>query len=190
MTAGGASVPSTTIVCPYCDARSHFTIVAIFGTVAWRAAQSLISAVWCCDGCNMPVAGKKTNSGDMAAEVYPKSVPRRPDFSEAVPLAVEPDLVEASVCLTQVRLRASAVMSRRSIQTMARRHGAARARPVEQIDWMVAQQLLTPVLGQAVHRVRASATPGAISADDDLDDVSVDDASGADVLDAARRSAV
>lgn len=163
-------------VCPHCESMTTFLLVH-----EWRRTtlgRDERWAAWSCanTACQKPVVGRSI--GGEPAEHWPDSPVRLPPFDD-VPESIRSDALESYRCFHAGANRAAAVMARRAIQGSAFDKGAPDKRPVDQIDWLKDQALITPHMAEIAHHIRSLGGSGAHPGKDGLEDVTRDEATQA-----------
>lgn len=132
--------------------------------------------MWTCSNtsCKRPIVGTRVDT-EPGVEYWPKSPVRLPSFDD-VPASIKNDAVEAHVCLQVGAYRAAAVMARRAIQGSCFDKGAPDKRPLEQIDYLKDNQLITLQMAEIAHHIRSLGGSGAHPGRDGLEDVSSEEA--------------
>lgn len=105
---------------------------------------------------------------------FPRTAPS--DFHKAIPEKTRTDYAEAKKCLHADANKGVVVLCRRVMQHIALDKGASGRNLMEQINDTLAKGLITRSLHDAAHEVRYFGNFGAHPQDDNLDDISSDDA--------------
>ncbi len=105
---------------------------------------------------------------------FPRTAPS--DFHEAIPEKIRIDFAEAKKCWYADAIKGVVVVCRRVMQQIALDKGASGRNLKEQINDMLTKGLITRNLHDAAHEVRYFGNFGAHPQDDNLDDISSDDA--------------
>lgn len=158
--------PASTIVCPYCKTKTHFTERA-----RWPAVRrgGVYFASWACDACEGPVVGEMDTATGGPLRHQPVDVPE-PNFPD-VPESIASDAVEAHQCFAVGAYRATAAMARRAIQASALDKGAPDKKLQEQIDWLAGEGIVTVQMKDVAHAIRVGGNEGTHPGKDGLNDV-------------------
>jgi hypothetical protein len=133
-----------TLVCPHCNVASHFT-------PKWSEPQyddprdeveSYTAFAWLCDNCKMPVCGVYPEGAEEGDETVWPIVGGRIDYRD-VPDAIAGAAREAHQALAASAPRASVVMARAVIESMANDKGIADGNLVSKIAKLHAQGFIT-----------------------------------------------
>lgn len=163
-------IPSTSIVCPHCKTKSHFTdtgkSIFLFEKGVW--------AILLCDGCGEPIlAIYKWNNTYAVSEfdtgtpqlgmepikVYPEIVP---DLHPSIPKGVGADYRESLTCFAVGAWKATAVLSRRALQNSVVEKGANASQPLHaQIDELEEKHIITKDIKDWAHQIRHLGNDGA-----------------------------
>jgi hypothetical protein len=161
---------STTIVCPYCRARSHMTIHGDSHTYSLGGVTSDLyrwSAAFTCDGCHeMVIAACTTTlnpygtrlSGQEFWELtngiewLPLSAVGR--VFEYVPEHIASAASEAYSCQSINAHRAAAALARSVIEATAKEKGFTDGNLFKKIDDLQRANLIRPLIAEAAHEVR------------------------------------
>ena len=92
------------------------------------------------------------------------------------PDKVARDFAEARVCLALGAYHAAATMARRCLQAIAYDKGAPEKRLLDQINWLVEQQIITSDVGDLAHQLRLKGNIGAHPDSDGIADIGLKDA--------------
>jgi len=109
-------------------------------------------------------------------EVFPFPRTIASDFHDAIPKQIRGDFAEAKKCWYADAYKGVVVLCRRVMQQVAVDKGASGQNLFDQINDMLSQGLITNSLHDAAHEVRHFGNFGAHPRDDNLDDISRDDA--------------
>ena len=102
----------------------------------WKKNDNNTWWIGVCNNCKRPVL--VLNKGQI---IYPNPLPSPSD--ERIPEHIRSDLNEAKICLSSKAYRASAVMSRRAMQSACIDKGAAKGNLVNQLHDLASNQIIT-----------------------------------------------
>jgi len=157
------------ITCPHCKTLVDAQVVA-------HAANSYILKCLSCENrCFAEDRGwidAKTKK-QVYNVVYPVAPPKD---DPTIPPEVQRDYIEAVMCHNIGACRATAAMCRRTLQTSAVQKGASKKRLIDQIDELLAKNIISPQLADWAHEIRLWGNIGAHPDEDGLEDISADDA--------------
>ena len=161
------------LTCPHCGALTAFSEVH-----RWKESLQTATytwAVWVCanTACKGPIVGQ-LGSGGEPTDYFPRAPVAAREFDD-VPDSIARDAAEAHLCREVGAHRAAVVMARRAIQSSAFGHGAPDRRPVDQINWLRDQQLITPQMAELAHHIRSLGGDGAHPPKNVLDEVDDED---------------
>lgn len=164
------------IECPHCGTLTTLHLRDQWATPTRESSGANVAfAAWSCASCGQPIVGEA--APDVIEGVLPVpgfSWPTRmssPPLPPNLPTEVADDAKAAHRCLAIGQWRASAAMARRAIQGACIDKGAPAKRLVEQIDWLEAQRLITPLMKDVAHTIRLEGNTGAHPDRDGLRDV-------------------
>jgi DNA-directed RNA polymerase subunit RPC12/RpoP len=166
--------------CPYCKARSTFTCV--FSVKGNHNGNKYPISVWECHYCDRGIFVKQKESqyDHVVRErfeidtIFPSN---EPSVSDKVPEGVAIDFIEAAKCFNISAHKASAVMSRRTIQKMCVNLGAEKSKKLyQQIQELKDLGKLHPDLADMATEIRFLGNDGAHPEDDGLDEIKEEDA--------------
>jgi hypothetical protein len=145
--------------CPWCGALSTFLHRGQWEETLPNATYTW--GVWACanTACKKPIVGLVGANGE-PTDSYPKAPIAAREFDD-VPDSIARDAAEAHLCREVGAHRAAVVMARRAIQSSAVMHGAPDGRPVDQINWLRDQHLITPQMADLAHHIRTLGGDGA-----------------------------
>lgn len=165
--------------CPYCHAVSTFSCV--FSVKGNYNNHIFPFSLWSCHNCDKAIfATHESTLYDHVATDYLKinqiHPSKEPLVDERVPEGIAKDFIEATKCFNISALKASAVMSRRTIQKMCLNLGADKSKKLyEQIDELKNTSKLHPDLAEIATEIRFLGNGGAHPIDDGLDEISAED---------------
>jgi hypothetical protein len=108
--------------------------------------------------------------------VYPFARTSAGDFHEAIPQPIRADFAEARRCLFAEAFKAVVVLCRRVMQAVALNRGASGKTLRDQVDALLTSGQITKSLHDAATEIRHFGNFGAHPQNDDLDDVTREDA--------------
>lgn len=121
----------------------------------WEPKQGTVWWIGVCNACRMPVLVE-----DHGEVIYPAPLPKPTD--KHVPEPIRADLDEAKTCFSVSAWRASAVMARRAMQSVAVEKGASKGKKLhEQIAELLASGKITADLKEWADVVRWVGNDGA-----------------------------
>jgi hypothetical protein len=159
--------------CPWCGALSTFTQRGQWEETLPTATYTW--GVWACanTACKRPIVGQVGVDGE-PTDWQPRGAVTALEFDD-VPESIAQDAAESHLCREVGAHRAAVVMARRAIQSAAVEHGAPDGRPVDQINWLRDQQLITPQMAGLAHHIRTLGGDGAHPPKNVLDEVGDED---------------
>lgn len=108
-----------------------------------------------CNSCNFffLIKSKLINGNWCILKIYPNTLPESIDSN--LPDFLKNDLSEANICFASKCYKAAALMSRRVLQMCCLNQNAPLEKKlIEQIDWLLEQQIITAKLQKWAHQVR------------------------------------
>lgn len=172
--------PNKIFKCPYCKANSTFS--CIFSVKGDHKGFIYPISVWSCHYCDHGIFIKHIKTQyDHIAEgtlgidtIFPSN---EPCVDDKVPEEVGVDFVEAAKCLNISAYKASAVMSRRTIQKMCVNLGADKSKKLyQQIQELKVLGKLHPDLADMATEIRFLGNEGAHPENDGIDEINEEDA--------------
>lgn len=157
------SVEWVSIYCPFCNQRTSLKEAPVYyndpdytgygggkiknAKAKWQKNANESWWIGICNFCREPVL--VLNDGE---KIYPAPLPSPTD--SRIPPEVRNDLDEAKKCFSVGAYRASAVMSRRAIQSACIAKGVANKRLVDQLSEMASKGIITKDLKDLADTVR------------------------------------
>jgi hypothetical protein len=171
---GGMALPDQdkdlriSVVCPYCHERSgivpaattsgYLAVCRPGGDVAWWMGQ--------CSGCRNMVLVRQGMARMQGGReyvpipsVFPTPQPTPTD--ERIPGDIRHDLIEAKQCFSVPAYKASAAMSRRTLEGACDAKGATRSNLSQKIDELYEKNIITKDMHDMAHAVRLVGNEGA-----------------------------
>lgn len=166
--------------CPYCGAMSTFS--CLFSVKGFFKGSLFPFSVWSCHHCDRAifVTHNPSEYDHVVTQQFQlKSVfpSLEPIVDERVPRGIAEDFVEAGRCFNIGAFKASVVMSRRTIQKMCLNLGANKGEKLhKQINQLKQEGKLHSDLADIATEIRFLGNGGAHPIDDELDEITNEDA--------------
>ena len=143
------------IYCPSCRQKTALTDRAKYGHEDYLSGHYISE----CNSCNFFFLVERNYSGNIR-NISPKTLPK--PIKERTPDFLKKDLEEAYLCFSVNAYRATGVMARRALQLCCIEKGApANKILIEQIQWLLEQQVITKDLNDWAHEVRLTGNDSA-----------------------------